>query len=73
MVRSTRLFLFGRIEVRILSHFPLHLLALLLVMQKDTAIAEVFPLDFALGAAEQGGVLVHITAFGTDLGHLLCG
>ena len=42
-----------RVEVRILSHLALHFLALFFVVEQHEAVAEVTPLDFALGSLEQ--------------------
>ena len=42
-----------RIEIRILAHLPLHLLAFFFVVEQHLAVAEVAAFDFALGFVEQ--------------------
>src|SRR3954463_16799140 len=48
-----RLSLTGRVEVRILAHLALHLLALFFVIEQNLSVAEMAALDLALGAIQE--------------------
>src|SRR5437763_5247821 len=53
---SPKSVLIRRIQIRILPHLALHLLALFFVIQKHEPIAQVASLDLALGPLEQAEI-----------------